>query len=280
LHFWWNEPNPNLELKSICAMPSLRCPDAAAQAGDYAVTQNIYDDENFFEGYSGLSRSIDGLDAMPEWPALKALLPDLRGMRVLDLGCGFGWFCRWARQNGAAQVLGIDVSEKMLARARETTKDEAVGYRRADLETLDLSGQNFGLVYSALVLHYIADLAGLLGTIRRSLVQGGRFVTSVEHPLFTAPAAPGWTVTPEGRKSWPVDRYLEEGPRSTNWLAEGVIKQHRTFATYINLLLQAGFSIAHVEEWGPTDAQIAAQPSLADERQRPTFLLLAATAPK
>ena len=88
-----------------------------------AMTQNIYDNEEFFEGYSRLGRSVEGLDGAAEWPVLRALLPDLRGLDVLDLGCGFGWFCRWARQNGAADVLGIDVSERMLARSRATTQD-------------------------------------------------------------------------------------------------------------------------------------------------------------
>jgi SAM-dependent methyltransferase len=66
------------------------------------MAQNIYDNEEFFEGYSRLPRSVEGLDGAPEWPALRALLPDLRGLDVLDLGCGFGWFCRWARGQGAA----------------------------------------------------------------------------------------------------------------------------------------------------------------------------------
>ena len=82
------------------------------------MTQNIYDDPGFFDEYARLERSVHGLDGAPEWPALRALLPDLRGLRVLDLGCGYGWFCRWARESGAARVVGIDVSERMLQRAR------------------------------------------------------------------------------------------------------------------------------------------------------------------
>jgi len=58
------------------------------------MTQNIYDDPEFFQGYSQMNSSIGGLDAAPEWPALKALLPSLHGLQVVDLGCGYGWFCR------------------------------------------------------------------------------------------------------------------------------------------------------------------------------------------
>jgi SAM-dependent methyltransferase len=240
------------------------------------VTQNIYDDAEFFEGYSRLPRSVEGLAGAPEWPALRALLPALRGLAVLDLGCGFGWFCRWAREQGATRVVGVDVSERMLARARATTQDGAITYTRADLERLDLTPGSFDLAYSSLALHYIEDLGRLLSEVHRSLVPGGRLVFSVEHPIFTAPAHPGWSVDAAGRRIWPVTGYLDEGPRATDWLAEGVIKQHRTLATYVNTLLRLGFVLAHVEEWGPTDEQIASQPSLADERQRPPFLLVAA----
>ena len=240
------------------------------------MAQNIYDDEEFFAGYRRLPRSMEGLAGAPEWHALRALLPDLRGRDVLDLGCGFGWFCRWAREAGATRVLGVDVSEKMLARARETTEDAAITYTRADLESLELTAESFDLVYSSLALHYLAHLDRLLAEVHRALRPGGSLVFSVEHPIYTAPTAPGFTAGPAGRKSWPVDGYLEEGPRSTDWLAKGVIKHHRTIGTYLTLLLRRGFTLSHVEEWGPTDEQIAANPSLADERPRPPFLLVAA----
>jgi ubiquinone/menaquinone biosynthesis C-methylase UbiE len=240
------------------------------------MTQNIYDNDEFFAGYSRLPRSVGGLDDAPEWPAVRALLPDLRGRTVLDLGCGFGWFCRWARENGAASVLGTDVSEKMLARARETTPDAAIAYAQADMERLELPPASFDLAYSSLALHYIANLDGLLKEVHRSLVQGGSLVFSVEHPLYTAPTDPSWFVNAAGSRVWPVDRYLDEGPRSTNWLAPGVIKQHRTLASYLNLLLRSGFTLSHIEEWGPTEAQITSRPEFADERQRPPFLLVSA----
>ena len=240
------------------------------------MTQNIYDNDEFFQGYSGLPRSVGGLDAAPEWPILRALLPDLQGRRVVDLGCGFGWFCRWAREQGAGIVLGIDVSRKMLARAVEATSDPAIAYTRADMEVLELQPASFDVVYSSLALHYVEKLDRLMSIVCRSLAPGGSFVFSVEHPIFTAPSVPGWSTNSAGRKIWPVDSYLDEGPRKTDWLTQGVIKHHRTLATYINMLVRIGFAISHVEEWGPTPDQIAATPAWADERQRPPFLLIAA----
>ena len=241
------------------------------------MPQNIYDNDEFFAGYARLPRSVSGLEGAPEWPALRALLPDLRGRRVVDLGCGYGWFCRWARQQGAAEVLGIDLSEKMLARARQDTHDAAITYCRADLDALELPPASFELVYSSLAFHSIADLGRLIAQLHGALVPGGALVFSAEHPIYTAPAKPHWQVDAAGQKSWPVDHYLDEAQRATDWLAPGVIKYHRTIGTYVNLLTGKGFTLRHLEEWQPTEAQIAAQPSLADELHRPMFMLIAAT---
>ena len=241
-----------------------------------SMTQNIYDDPDFFAGYSRLARSIDGLDGAPEWPASRAMLPDPVGPRVVDLGCGFGWFCRWARQHHATEVLGLDVSENMLARARAETADPAIRYRRGDLEHLDLPPASFDLAYSSLALHYIRDLPGLFAVLRDAVVPDGHLVFSVEHPIYTAPSQPGWTADATGHQTWPLDSYLLQGPRQTDWLTKGVIKQHRTVASYLNALTDHGFTIAHVEEWGPDETQIAAHPNWAIERHRPCFLLVAA----
>ncbi|NKJ33726.1 class I SAM-dependent methyltransferase [Rhizobium sp. SG570] len=238
------------------------------------MTQNIYDDPGFFEGYSRLQRSVDGLAGAAEWPAIRALLPDLHSLDVVDLGCGFGWFCRWAAEHGAAGVLGLDVSDNMLARARAETTDARIRYDKADLERLQLPAGGFDLVYSSLAFHYIKDFAGLLINIRQALKPGGRLIFSIEHPIYMAPRQPEWLVGADGGKVWPLNAYQIEGPRVTNWLAEGVVKQHRTMGTTLNLLIKSGFTIAHVEEWSPSDAELALHPEWAIERERPMFLLI------
>jgi SAM-dependent methyltransferase len=240
------------------------------------LTQNIYDDPNFFRNYSGLDRSVHGLAGAAEWPALRTLLPALRNRRVVDLGCGFGWFCRHARQQGAATVLGLDVSENMLAKARTMTADPAITYETADLEQLRLPGSSFDLAYSSLAFHYIANLEDVFAALRRALAPGARLVFSVEHPIYTAPTCPGWSVDEQGRKTWPVDSYAMEGERTTDWLGARVVKHHRTLGTYLNLLIRTGFTILHVEDWSPTGAQIKASPELAEERERPIFLFISA----
>jgi SAM-dependent methyltransferase len=242
------------------------------------MAQNIYDRPDFFAGYATLDRSRRGLDGAPEWPVLRSMLPDLAGRRILDLGCGYGWFCRWAAEQGATAVTGIDISEKMLAKARAGTTSPVIGYRRGDLETLDLAESGFDLVYSSLAFHYLPDTEKLYRIIRRALAIGGRLVFSIEHPILMASAKAGWIATEDGARTWRLDSYQREGERRTDWFAKGVVKYHRTMATTLNQLVGAGFRIRRIEEFCPGAEQIAAMPSLADEIERPTFLLVAADA--
>jgi SAM-dependent methyltransferase len=240
------------------------------------VAQNIYDDEEFFAAYSGLRRSIEGLDGAPEWPTLRSMLPDMTGCRVVDLGCGYGWFSRWAASAGAASVLGIDLSERMLARAAADTIDDRITYERQDLDRVALPAASFDVAYSSLALHYLEDLDRILATVHGSLVLGGVFVFSIEHPIYSAPSRPAFDTDSAGHATWPLDQYLVEGLRTNDWLAPGVQKYHRTITTYVSGLLSAGFTLEHFCEWEPTSAAIAERPEWSVELERPQFLLIGA----
>ena len=241
------------------------------------MKQNKYDDPEFFASYSQMPRSIGGLKEAFEWPAFRALLPDLRRKRVLDLGCGFGWHCRYAREQGAASVIGVDLSQNMLARARQATDDPGIEYRRSAIEDIHFPEDTFDIVISSLALHYVERFDVVCQRVHECLAAGGAFVISVEHPMFTSRAAQDWCYGEEGeRLHWPVDDYHQEGPRHTHWLAEDVIKYHRTITTYVNTLIDSGFRLARHVEPSPSPDALRDKPGLKDEARRPIFLLIAA----
>jgi ubiquinone/menaquinone biosynthesis C-methylase UbiE len=244
------------------------------------MIQNIYDDPQFFEGYSHLRRVEGGLNAAIEWPAFRRLLPpSLTGLRVLDLGCGMGGFARAARELGADEVVGIDVSERMLAEAKARTDDARVRYIHGAIESTRFADASFDLVTSSLVLQYIQDYASVVRHIARVLRPGGRFAFSVEHPIMTCQSQ-SWATAPDGtRLHWPVDCYRDEGIRKTRWFVDNVIKYHRTIATYVNVLIDAGLNIVRLEEPEPLAEFVQQRPELEAERRRPPFLLLAADRP-
>lgn len=248
------------------------------------MAQNIYDNQQFFEGYSKMERSVNGLDGANEWPRLRGFLPQLTGSHILDLGCGFGWFARWAKEQGAETVHAVDISQNMLDRARdmnEQGKHDGITYQLADLDGLRLPEGDAGrydLVFSSLTFHYLDHLPELVAEISRVLKPKGKFVFSVEHPIYTAPSKPGIEVDPEtGVKYWPLNDYQKEGLRLTNWMVDGVRKHHRTTATYLNILLSTGFALANFDEWHPSPEQLETHPNWDSEIIRPTFLLIGAT---
>lgn len=242
------------------------------------MAQNIYDDAAFFEGYGKLPRSRDGLAMASEWPSLQAMLPDPKGLRVLDLGCGLGYHCRWAAERGAASVTGLDISERMLTSARETCAGLPVEFRRADLETEDFGTDEYDLVFSSLAVHYLADFDSFCARVRRALKAGGTFGFSMEHPVFAARATPDFMTDAEGRMVGAVYQYLNEGKRLTNWIANGVVKYHRLISTTVNALQHAGLRLDQMDEWAATDEDIAAHPEWGKERYEPMFLLFSNTA--
>ncbi|MGD9806095.1 MAG: class I SAM-dependent methyltransferase [Hyphomicrobiaceae bacterium] len=240
------------------------------------MAQNIYDNPTFFAGYSQLPRQLLGLEGAPEWPTVEALLPDVTRKRVVDLGCGYGWVSRWLRAHGSAEILGIDISETMISQARARTTDAGIEYRVADIETLVLPEASFDLAFSALAFHYISDFDRLTRMLHRALLPGSRLIFTIEHPIYMAMASANWVQGDDGREIWPVRRYAIEGERRTDWFASGVVKYHRTLATTINALIDAGFTLRRLEEFSPSARQIAEWPELALEVERPMFALVAA----
>lgn len=240
------------------------------------MKENKYDDPVFFEKYSRMNRSKEGLAGAGEWETLKKLLPDFKEKRVLDLGCGYGWHCIYAMEQGATSAMGIDISERMLATAREKTGFSQVSYKCMPIEDIDFPAGSFDIVISSLALHYISSFEHIVQKVNSCLTSGGYFVFSVEHPVFTAYGTQDWYYDEAGNiLHFPVDRYFYEGQRKANFLGEEVTKYHKTLTTYLNGLLANGFELLNVVEPQPPVYMLSI-PGMKDEMRRPMMLIVAA----
>lgn len=238
---------------------------------------NVYDNEEFFKEYSKMYRSQKGLEGAGEWHQLKPLFPDLKGKKVLDLGCGYGWHCKYSIECGADSVLGIDLSEKMIITAKEKNSDERIRYQVCGLDDYDYPEDTFDFVVSNLVLHYIEGLNEIYKNIYRTLKKNGIFLFNIEHPVFTGSVNQDWIYNAEGKALyWPIDNYFYPGLRQTHFLGKDVTKQHHTLTQIINGLLQCGFSIKVIEEAMP-DQNMMDLPGMKDEMRRPMMLLVKVT---
>lgn len=240
------------------------------------MKENKYDEEMFFEKYSQMERSQKGLQGAGEWSELKKILPDFRGRRVLDLGCGYGWHCKYAADNGALSVLGTDISRKMLEVAERKNSDSRIEYRCIAMEDLDFPAGAFDVVLSSLAFHYVRDFEPLIKNIAVWLRSGGELAFSVEHPVFTAYGTQDWYYDRNGEiLHFPVDNYYYEGKREAVFLGEKVTKYHRTLTTYLETLLKNGFMLQHVIEPQPPEEMMDLA-GMKDEMRRPMMLLVSA----
>jgi SAM-dependent methyltransferase len=244
--------------------------------------QNLYDNDDFFSGYSKTRDNPAAMNYTVEQPAIRALLPTglVKGARVLDLGCGAGGFARWLVGEGSASVLGVDPSENMIASAQQQQSD-SIQYRQAFVEDLELTDSPFDLIVSSLMFHYVEDLQPVMEKVRQWTRPGGTLVFSIEHPITTAIQGKrsGWVEDEAGaRVGWEVTDYSDEGPRVSRWIVDGVVRYHRTVATTMNIVADSGFRIDRVSEPFATPEGEKLDPELLEERIRPPFLFVRATA--
>ena len=240
------------------------------------MKENKYDDERFFEKYSQMLRSQKGLQGAGEWSELQKLLPDFKEKRILDLGCGYGWHCKYAADHGAAAVLGTDISQKMIQTAQRINSAAHIEYRCTAMEDLCFPADTFDAVISSLAFHYIRDFKPLVANIAKWLKTGGSLVFSVEHPVFTSYGTQDWYYDENGKiLHFPVDNYYYEGQREAIFLGEKVSKYHRTLTTCLNTLLENGFELQHIIEPQPP-AEMMHLEGMKDEMRRPMMLLVSA----
>jgi len=173
----------------------------------------------------------------------------LDGQRWLDVACGAGRTSRELAQRGAI-IIGVDLSDRLIAmaRAEEEGNRLGIGYRVRDITLVAdwWDGILFDGAVCEMAFMDIDDLDGTVAAVSRVLRPDGSFVVSMVHPCF-----PGNT---GGLSSWPPDRgYGAEGywtspDHNPDGVRIRVGSSHRTLATYLNVLRDAGFVLEHVHE--------------------------------
>lgn len=242
------------------------------------MKQNIYDNDIFFRGYTSLRDSGITYNDFVEQPAIKATISSLTGKRVLELGCGTGHFAKYCIEHGASRVVAVDISTKMIERAKEENHHERIYYICMPIEDLEFQEQSFDVVVSSLAIHYIEDYSGLIEKISRFLKKDGEFIFSTEHPIVTAKKVNNnWVKDSEGNiLHWPIDHYHEEGKREIHWYVDGVVVYHRTIATLLNTLIEHGLTFLKLVEPQSTPEGLELMPKLVNEKRRPSFIIIKA----
>lgn len=211
-------------------------------------------------------------NAYYERPATLSLLPDVKGKRVLDAGCGPGVYAECLVSMGA-EVVAIDANLKMvnLARARLGKKAEVL-LARLDQPLNFLEDASFDLVISPLVMDYIRDWRTVFVEFHRLLKPGGSLVFSFEHP------------TMKFLDYRETSNYYAIEQVAYTWRGFGIPVRvptyRRSFSEAINPLIEAGFMIEKVLEPLPTeDFKKNAPEDYAKLCREPCFLFIRCSKP-
>lgn len=244
------------------------------------MKKSVYDTENFFALYQKLRANPISLNNIVEKPTMLSLLPDLQGKRLLDLGCGTGEHLALYLEQGADFVVGVDLSEAMLKQAdiNLSQKRPHFALYQAAMEQLNtLPEAQFDVITSSFAFHYVQDFPKLLADIKAKLKPNGILVFSQEHPIVTAyQGGERWEKNAQKEQiAYRLNFYRDEGERDRSWFKQPFKTYHRTTATIINQLIEAGFQIEKMAE-----PMLAEQPEwhaeFKDLQHRPVLLFLRA----
>jgi ubiquinone/menaquinone biosynthesis C-methylase UbiE len=196
---------------------------------------------------------------------------DVRGLDVIDIGCGEGRFSRMLAERGA-RVTAIDLCEPMIDAAKAArVKDEH--YQVGDMEQLTgIADESFDLAVAYLSFVDSFDLAAAVRAAHRVLRPDGRLIACNLSPMVTA--GNGWIRDPAGKKiTYYLDNYFDESKRAMPMIGHVIHNFHRTFTTCINTFVKAGFELEEIREPYPSEKQIADCPANADNLRVPLFII-------
>ena len=212
-------------------------------------------------------------------PRMFAMLGDVHGKRVLDLGCGEGGYARELHRRGA-RVTGVDGSERLIevARARALAEGIDAPFVRANANALhEFPSARFDLVVAAMSLMDVEDYSGTVREVSRVLQPGGELAMSITHPCFSAPVSE-WIRDDRGAlKCFAVDRYFDRTAwesRISRAFRLPVVRRHRPLEDYMSAPLAQGLALREFSEPSVTDAELKRSHRFRKLARIPYFLFL------
>jgi ubiquinone/menaquinone biosynthesis C-methylase UbiE len=212
-------------------------------------------------------------------PHTFALLGNVTGKNVLDVGCGEGGYTRMFASKGA-YVTGIDGSDRLIEIAKRRAEKEnlSIVYHVTNSNSLsEIADETFDVVLAAMSLMDVEDYCGAIAEIYRVLRIGGEFLMSITHPCFTGRGS-GWRKNADGvADHYVIDNYVIRETWEefiTDKFARPVLFRHMPLADFISPLLELGFKLALLEEPTPTPEQIQQSGRLKRLNRIPLFLFL------
>jgi ubiquinone/menaquinone biosynthesis C-methylase UbiE len=190
-------------------------------------------------------------------PAIFRLIGTVKGLSILDAGCGGGYLCRLLAKKGA-KMIGVDISKRFIEIAKQKDKEAPLGiaYYPGTLSNLSIfKNEAFDMVISNLALMDVLDLKKAITELFRVLKEKGKLIFSIMHPCFSSPPVHGWVRIPQDsqRKEdwiyWKVDRYFDRSMeiwQYRDW--PSTFSFHRPLSDYIKMLMESGFTITDFEE--------------------------------
>lgn len=220
-------------------------------------------------------------------PSFLGFLPDVAGLKGLDVGCGEGTNTRSAAALGA-KMTGLDIAPTFLRHAQETeaTDPRGIDYILGDGLTLPFPDASFDFATAFMSMMDMADQPSVLSEVFRVVKPGGFFQFSILHPCFVPPRRRNI----RNEQGEPVaveiaDYFRETDGDVETWIFSSIPAEeratlrpftvprfHRTLSTWVSMITTAGFTIAALNEPMADEATAATVPTVADTRVAPIFL--------
>ncbi len=182
------------------------------------------------------------------------LLGEISGKQICDLASGEGYLSRMMAERGG-MVTAVDISNALLQQARKISQGYSINFLVDDAQTLhSVADETFDIVVCNMALMDVPDIASVFQAVNRILKPAGKFIIALLHPCFETPFSVPETIAEvdeaENYVACRVLHYDQEGfwQSGGEGLRGKVGAYHRKLSTYLNGLLQAGFTIEEVAE--------------------------------